>query len=393
MKQVIPLIGLAGSALVLGLLTALPVSADPVLVVDDDGAQCPGAGYATIQAAVNAASPNATIRVCPGTYDEQVTIAKRLKLKGDNGAVVMPSPMAANTTSLSSGAAIAAAILVMDTTNVTLEGLTVDGSGSGIVCAPNMVGIYYRNASGKVKNAAVRHMKSLPGGEGCQSGLGIFVQSGAGGTAKVEVENSSVHDYQKNGITGNGSGTELQAKGNVVTGIGPTTGAGQNGIQIGDGATGEIEDNMVMNHIWAPCVSVASCAWIATNILIYKSDDVKIAKNAAGKSQTGIYLWGNQGKVEGNHIFDTDIFDGLVLFGDDNKAENNTITHSDEAAIYLQGDGNKVTGNKINEAPIGVWKFGGTGNVIEGNQFVNTPVPVLDPPPPPAPGGIPVPYQ
>jgi parallel beta-helix repeat protein len=393
MKQVIPLIGLAGSALVLGLLTALPVSADPVLVVDDDGAQCPGAGYATIQAAVNAASPNATIRVCPGTYDEQVTIAKPLKLKGDNGAVVMPSPMAANTTSLSSGAAIAVAILVMDTTNVTLEGLTVDGSGSGIVCAPNMVGIYYRNASGKVKNAAVRHMKSLPGGEGCQSGLGIFVQSGAGGTAKVEVENSSVHDYQKNGITGNGSGTELKAKGNVVTGIGPTTGAGQNGIQIGDGATGEIEDNMVMNHIWAPCVSVASCAWIATNILIYKSDDVKIAKNAAGKSQTGIYLWGNQGKVEGNHIFDTDIFDGLVLFGDDNKAENNTITHSDEAAIYLQGDGNKVTGNKINEAPIGVWKFGGTGNVIEGNQFVNTPVPVLDPPPPPAPGGIPVPYQ
>jgi parallel beta-helix repeat protein len=393
MKQVIPLIGLAGSALVLGLLTALPVSADPVLVVDDDGAQCPGAGYATIQAAVNAASPNATIRVCPGTYDEQVTIAKRLKLKGDNGAVVMPSPMAANTTSLSSGAAIAAAILVMDTTNVTLEGLTVDGSGSGIVCAPNMVGIYYRNASGKVKNAAVRHMKSLPGGEGCQSGLGIFVQSGAGGTAKVEVENSSVHDYQKNGITGNGSGTELKAKGNVVTGIGPTTGAGQNGIQIGYGATGEIEDNKVMNHIWAPCVSVASCAWIATNILIYKSDDVKIAKNAAGKSQTGIYLWGNQGKVEGNHIFDTDIFDGLVLFGDDNKAENNTITHSDEAAIYLQGDGNKVTGNKINEAPIGVWKFGGTGNVIEGNQFVNTPVPILDPPPPPAPGGIPVPYQ
>ncbi|MBI5379927.1 MAG: right-handed parallel beta-helix repeat-containing protein, partial [Nitrospirae bacterium] len=355
MKQVISLFGLAGSALALGLFTVLPVSADPMLVVDDDGAQCPGAGYVSIQAAVNAAAPNATIRVCPGTYDEQVIITKRLKLKGDNGAVVKPSPMAANTTSLSFGAAaIAAAILVMDTTNVTLEGLTVDGSGSGIVCGPNMIGIYYRNASGKVKDAAVRHMKSLPGGEGCQSGLGIFVQSGAGGTAKVEVENSSVHDYQKNGITGNGSGTELKAKGNVVTGIGPTTGAGQNGIQIGYGATGEIEDNKVMNHIWSPCVSVAACEWIATNILIYDSDDVKIAKNTAGKSQTGIYLQGNRGKVEGNHVFDTDIFDGLVLFGDDNKAENNTITHSDEAAIFLLGDGNKVTGNKINEAPIGV---------------------------------------
>ncbi len=393
MKKVISLFGLAGFALALGLLATVPALADPVVVVDDDGVQCPGAGHSSLQAAVNAASPNSTIRVCPGKYNEQVTITKRLKLKGDNGAIVIPSPMAANTTSLTTGSPIAAAILVLDTTNVTIEGLTVDGSGSGIVCAPNMIGIYYRNASGKVKDAAVRHMKSLPGGEGCQSGLGIFVQSGSGGTAKVEVEGSSLHDYQKNGITGNGSGTELKAKGNVVTGIGPTTGAGQNGIQIGYGATGEIEDNKVMNHIWSPCVSVFQCDWIATNILIYDADGVKIAKNTVGKSQAGVYLQGNRGKVEGNQVFDTDVFDGIVLFGDENKAENNAVVNSDEAAIFLLGDFNKVTGNRINEAPIGVWKFEGAGNVIEGNQFVNTPVPVQDPPPPPSPGGIPEPYR
>ena len=44
---------------------------------------------------------------------------------------------------------------------------------------------------------------------------------------------------------------------------------------------------------------------------------------------------------------------------------------------------NKVNGNKINEAPIGVLKAAGsTGNQISGNSFFNTPMPVVDPPPP-----------
>src|SRR5438552_17244984 len=37
-------------------------------VVDDDKAQCPDAQYTTIQAAVDAASPGATIEVCAGSY-------------------------------------------------------------------------------------------------------------------------------------------------------------------------------------------------------------------------------------------------------------------------------------------------------------------------------------
>jgi hypothetical protein len=58
-------------------LVCLAISARPsqaaTLVVDDTLA-CPGAGYQTIQAAVNAANAGDTINVCPGTYNENVTI-------------------------------------------------------------------------------------------------------------------------------------------------------------------------------------------------------------------------------------------------------------------------------------------------------------------------------
>src|SRR5919201_2821378 len=63
-----------------------------VLLVDDDRAQCKNADFTTIQAAVTAAAPGATILVCPGTYRESVTITKndlRIRAKGAPGAVVL----------------------------------------------------------------------------------------------------------------------------------------------------------------------------------------------------------------------------------------------------------------------------------------------------------------
>jgi len=393
MKRLITPCSLLGYALALGLLNYTPALAGPALVVDDDLVECPGAGFATIQDAVDAAGAGTKIRVCPGTYDEQVSISKNVEIGGDSGAVVKPSGMVANTTSLATGNPIAAAILVRDTANAVIKSLTVDGVNNGIAgCAPTLVGIFYRNASGKVEDVAVMDMRLGAGLEGCQSGQGIYVQSGGGLSSKVEIRNNSVHDFQKNGITGNEVGTDIRVERNVVTGIGPTDAAAQNGIQIGWGAIGWIEENTVINHIWSPCVSVSVCDWVATNILIYDSNNARIDRNVVGKGQVGIYLQGNNGRVGGNNVFDTDVFDGIVLYGDNNRAEGNRITNSDEAAVWLDGDNNKVTGNWINEAPIGVWKFGGGGNVVAGNHFVNTPTPFLDPPSS-DPGANPIPFR
>jgi parallel beta-helix repeat protein len=348
------------------------------LLVDDDKAQCPTATFTKIQDAVNAATNGATIRVCAGLYKEQVTISKSLTINGDNGAIVMPTGVVTNSTSLASGNPIAAVILVTNSTEVDLSGLIVDGANNGLTgCAPNLIGIYYRNASGTVQNNTVRNMKLSTALNGCQSGLGIFVQSGFG-TSKVTIDTNSVHDFQKNGITGNEVGTAVTIKNNVVTGLGPTTGAAQNGIQIAFGATGTVDSNVSANHVWSPCVDV-NCAAAALDVLIL-SDRVEVTHNTAGRSQGGILVQANNAKVHDNTVFDSLIFDGIDLIGNGNSADNNTVTKSDESGIFVQGNNNRVTGNTIQEAPIGVWKFtGSVGTVIDGNHFINTPITTMDP--------------
>lgn len=63
------------AAAVLAGLAASQAFAATTHNVDDDGLQCFGAPFTDIQSAVNAAVTGDTVRVCPGTYDESVTIS------------------------------------------------------------------------------------------------------------------------------------------------------------------------------------------------------------------------------------------------------------------------------------------------------------------------------
>jgi nitrous oxidase accessory protein NosD len=373
--------------LLVSLVTPLAVAAQdrdrkPDLLVDDDKVQCPTATFTSIQDAINAANPGSLIRVCPGTYREQLSINKSLSVEGDNGAIVMPSSMVANTTG-SSGAPIAAAILVKNAANAEIEGLIVDTANSGITeCSPDLIGILYQNSSGSIEHNAVRNTKLSVSLNGCQSGDAIVVQSLGGGTSKVSIDDNSVHDYQKNGITGNELGTDVAVTNNVVTGLGPTTGAAQNGIQIGFGAKGGVLRNTVTDNVWAPCVSLTNCAFNATGILVFQSDDVRVERNSVATSQVGIFTNGQNAKIESNTISNSLVLVGIDLAGDDNLASRNDVTNSGQAAILVEGNNNKVQGNEIIEAPVGILKLSGTvGNTHSGNSFFATLVPVQDPVP------------
>lgn len=358
-------------------------------VVDQDGqataSNCDAANgaFMSIGAAVAAAVGGDTIVICPGTapYDEQVVINKALTVKGfaKTSVVIRPTPMVANTTSLYSGGPIAAVVVVMDTT-ATLTNLVVDGGGAdlgGSDCsAPNIVGIYYRNASGTINDSTARHLRLLPGLEGCQAGLGIFVQSGAGGTSTVTVDGVSVHNYQKNGIVANEEGTTVIVKNALVAGDGPTNGAVQNGIQFGFSATGTVTASRIIDQIYSPCthpyVPGGGCdTGSSFGIIIFDAgnENVKVNNNTIGNTQAGIYIGGgiiqagtNGAEVLSNNVFATHVFQGIVIIGDGNYVNNNTITNSDGPAVFISGNNNLVTANRIQEAPLGIWNYSGTGN-------------------------------
>jgi parallel beta-helix repeat protein len=370
-------------AMLLALLLPVPLTgaATPQLVVDDNKVACPNAAFTKIQDAVNAATPGALIRVCKGNYTEQVVIRKPLTIAADSGAVLMPGAMQQNTTSLLDGSPLATAILVADTTDVTIQGLIVDGANNGVPqCSPRLFGIAFQNASGEISQVAIRNFKLGTGLGGCQSGTGIFVQSGGGGISKVEIEKCTIHDFQKNGITADEVGTQVSVHGNVVTGIGPTSGAAQNGIQIGFGAGGAISKNTVTNNLWSLCTPVDTCQAVATNILVTQSDGVEVTDNDAGISQVGVFLHGNQGLVARNKTFASSVFDGIHLEGDGNRVRQNQVFNGAQSGIFVAGNNNVVEHNKITEAAIGILKQAGSlGNLIRFNQVFDTLVAVQDP--------------
>jgi parallel beta-helix repeat protein len=368
-KQTIIYLGLTLGAVISG--------SAATLTVDDDFAQCPGAQYNSIQAAVVAAKPGDTINVCPGTYQEQVSITKNLNVQGVNianqgMALIKPNAVAPNSTGLVSGSPVAAVVLVDGANNVNLSNLTVDASNNQFSdCSTLLVGIYYRNSSGKADSVAVRNVTLGSGLEGCNSGYAVFVQSGNGGSANVQVTNSSIHDYQKNGIVGQEASTQLTVRGNGVTGLGANPNLAENGIELAFGAKGTIDDNLVINHIYSQCTDSQNCN-AATNILLFQAGTAKVTNNSLGKSQINIALVTDNTDTNHNFAVDTDVLYGVYVVGNKNNVHENSIFNSDGAGVYVDGANNTVQNNTINETPVGVFQTtASTGTNVGGNKFFN----------------------
>jgi hypothetical protein len=242
--------------------------------------------------------------------------------------------MLPNAIDVFSGDSLAALILVQNTENVEIEGLIVDGTNNGITdCSPDLIGILYQNASGHIHHNAVRHLKLAGTLSGCQSGNGIIAQSGSGGSATVQITENSIKDYQKNGISGNETGTKVTINKNVVTGTGPTTGAAQNGIQVGFGAQGRVTNNSLADNVWAPCISVSDCTANGTGILIFQSNGVDVEGNSVGTNQVGIAVEGQNTRIGSNTAFNSLVLSSVAVIGDDNRVTDNQITHSSNTSI------------------------------------------------------------
>jgi hypothetical protein len=193
---------------------------DPAAASAPPGTGCGiSAGYTTIQAAVNAAPPGDTIRVCDGTYIEiapgPLTINKTLTLLGAQNGVDARSRVGAESIVTDPQGTFITA------NNVVIDGFTFQNSvvaaftGYGIamgagttgtrilnnIIQDNIVGIALANTGGS--QALIRHNlirnNNAPGGA---SGTGIYTDEFVGGSAvrNVLIEENTFTGHDDAGI-------------------------------------------------------------------------------------------------------------------------------------------------------------------------------------------------
>lgn len=191
-------------------LAAAPAATAATLTVDDDGAQCPGAGYTKIQNAIDAAFNGDTIAVCPGTYVEGIgapgsnalTISnKSLDIRGAGADLVAIQPKRTTPTSgqiadtntspalnIRNGVGDIVSIIGTKPNPVTvnISGVTIDGNGVYVEA-----GIVYRDGGGTLSRSRVTNIvtsesntaDSVPGGyRSAFPGIGVAQVTAGTGT-------------------------------------------------------------------------------------------------------------------------------------------------------------------------------------------------------------------
>jgi len=297
-------IGAAVSAVAVGLLgvIAMPAVAsasssstfwvnNTVAAVSGHGSSCSQPGYTSLQAAVTAAETHAsaTIKVCPGTYAEQVQVTQpsRLTIEASNpkvGATLTVPATPANSTTPCDGTGATPwgyqpdqngfTVCGTHATTVTVKDLTFDEAWPSGTCNDSLYGILVGGGDTLVMtNSAVVAGGAVPI-NGCQGGIGI--QVGMAWTTPVErghltLTNATVSGYQKNGVTVDGAGSTAKISYDSVTGAGQTTQTAQNGIQISNGGYATISHTTVSGNECnnSTCGANALTDYQATGVLFY----------------------------------------------------------------------------------------------------------------------------
>jgi predicted ribosomally synthesized peptide with SipW-like signal peptide len=247
-----------------------------------DGVVTPGG---SIQSAVDAAAPGDVIKLRAGTYVEQVVVDKPLALVGEGqGETIIESPTSLDASYdrplNGSGTATEYPVVLVDGVEVELCSLTVDGARNASGNA-NFNGIGLRNAGGRIVDVETVRTTKNPF-DGAQHGNGIVAHNTDGTARRVSIRESTVRDYQKNGITGEGDGLTLIVSDTTVTGQGATDENGQNGIQLSDGAAGYLSRNVVTGNIYT------GSTYTATGVIGVNAERIVLSENRLASNQFGL---------------------------------------------------------------------------------------------------------
>lgn len=284
---------LAAAALAMAL--AAPATAAPkALTVDDDRAQCKKAEFTTIQDAIAAAAPGATIRVCPGAYAGPISVNKPVVLDGPRNGNA-----AGSRDDLTKEAVVAntgGGGFDVSADGVTIDGFTVQGTGVYTPAQYPAAGVYLRTGSTRTISDTV-----LRG-----NGLGVYLE----GAQQSET-------IQRNLFEANRRTTNpfFQPSGGLFSAGGPLddvsidhntfTADEQFGMNIGGGSTGGlvIEHNDAFDE--------------PTVVVMGNSNGARIEHNKGRDLRgSGVFLFGgNDGVVVGHNEFDGTGFGNGITSG------------------------------------------------------------------------------
>jgi hypothetical protein len=310
---------------------------------------CATARYAAVQSAVTAAeafetahhSARPVINLCPGTYQEQVTITKSLVITHapGHGRVVIELPatpvvsttncQAKDTSSQTPQSVVEICGAAAGGANtrgvaVAISRVTVQGDWPADVCNDNLYGILVEGgASLFLTGSTVEHVGADPLTQagGCQGG--VDVDAGSSYTGQIGhaiLSKDTIETYQKNGVVIDGSGSTGSVARTTVTGAGATPYIAQNGVQISTGATGSVAVSVISGNNYTGKGEASS-----SGILIYGGG----ASCSGGDPQSGLVR--NAGLV-GNRLVNNDV--GIALFNVNTKCDKSAPTPTRDVACF-----------------------------------------------------------
>ena len=315
--------------------------------VDDDFSECPGAGFTSIQAAVNASNAGDSVRVCPGTYTERVTITgitkNNLTLFSAMGSALIKAPAAVGVEPPY------AIVLINGAQGVVFRGFSVSGPlPDALFCSTDArAGIsVIGGGSATIRNNVISQIRSTsPGLRGCQNGFGITVgRQSTGQTGSALIVGNVIERYQKGGIFVDGTGSSATIDNNDIRGVGPIPDLAQNGIQVSRGATADVRNNKVEENRYSPQTTGGS------GIIVFQSGGVRIFNNEVNRNDFGIIFDTEANPRASQNLTTFNSFDGISLYtttGSLIEWNSSYANGFDGIYVYSDSTGNLIRRNEM----------------------------------------------
>jgi hypothetical protein len=292
------------------------------------------ADFTTIQAAVSAVPPGSTINVCPGVYQEQVTITRPLTLQGvqtgNNAQVVITTPAG---TSLGATVPVAIPVVALVAVSnsggaVDISGVTIDGEG--IVVSDTGVpvtGILYNSTPGTLDRVLVQNFAP-------------FNADAVGITFRDDLAASPINVVQNSTVS-----FPLARNANRITGVSADTGIVLNDFSNSGGTiTLSITNDYVSGAGLGIDIRDSVAATVTGNVVNGATTNGTTQGEGADVAATSGPV-----KINNNSILNVNL--GVVLLGQLGTASttvsNNTIVSSVKGMSVTPGGSITINGNQL----------------------------------------------